>query len=78
MQFTELKDFHKNIKMILYLSCLSKLKDKMFNLNTKEAKNIEKENTSIKSFTHQWTRKAKSFHLKLMHKINFSFFFKSR
>lgn len=39
--------------MILYLSCLSKLKDKMFNLNTNEAKNIEKENTSIKSFTHQ-------------------------
>lgn len=31
--------------MTLYLSCLSKLKDKMFNLNTKEAKNIEKENT---------------------------------
>lgn len=36
--------------MILYLSCLFKLKDKMFNLNIKEVKNIEKENILIKLF----------------------------
>lgn len=36
--------------MILYLSCLFKLKDKMLNLNIKEVKNIEKENILIKLF----------------------------